>query len=561
MHWCSWIDYEISCFWSFRSGRRYCAGFNSRKKGSFVRVHELVVNIFAKFDATPRAHRSWCKVSWCDCSSNFGVQRLRSWGSHFWVIPRDGSFLHRILIWCHVPWENLTACFDPNFPCSRRMLENALSGTLNWQTEKWSSSAKLQVPDWMITKSKKEELESVGELSQECSQIVLKCWYVARIGRPDILRSVNKLARAVAKWTQACDRRLARLISYIHYTNDYRQYCHVGNTAQHCRQGLVSRLRFCCRPWGLNINFGESLMYLWKPNICPHQLDVQEANVSIPQFYRIWNHFVGCWTANGWTACSRPLGLGDRSVTFIEQYQNTNQPSSRKLFAESQIQTQTKGKPRCWSIVACEPRHHKHTFFSRRVSGVHLWRQWSSDKNDHQGQKTNNETRVKNPQSCSWLVIRQNDFGAKDPNQMCWHQKPTRRQLSKGSFTRDEWCHLIRLLNIMNSSMFSCSHFLSHRKLSVMSKRAHESSSKEGSAVAKPRPMNLVSRNLVSAKKMILRKILVIRIARWIKNWIRVVFHPAAGNWRETSTQTPQCILKRDNKMTLNLPAPGNWGG
>ena len=37
---------------------------------------------------------------------------------------------------------------------------------------------------------------------------------LARIGRPDILSSVNKFARAVAKWTQACDRRLARLISF-----------------------------------------------------------------------------------------------------------------------------------------------------------------------------------------------------------------------------------------------------------------------------------------------------------------------------------------------------------
>ena len=27
-------------------------------------------------------------------------------------------------------------------------------------------------------------------------------------------------------------------ISYIHHTSDYRQYCHVGNTAQHCRLGL-----------------------------------------------------------------------------------------------------------------------------------------------------------------------------------------------------------------------------------------------------------------------------------------------------------------------------------
>ena len=32
--------------------------------------------------------------------------------------------------------------------------------------------------------SKEEENESVGELSTVCSQIVLKCLYLARIGRP-----------------------------------------------------------------------------------------------------------------------------------------------------------------------------------------------------------------------------------------------------------------------------------------------------------------------------------------------------------------------------------------
>ena len=53
-----------------------------------------------------------------------------------------------------------------------------------------------------------------------------------------MLWSVNKLARAVTKWTQACDKRLAKLISDIHHTHEFRQYCHVGNTAQHCRMGL-----------------------------------------------------------------------------------------------------------------------------------------------------------------------------------------------------------------------------------------------------------------------------------------------------------------------------------
>ena len=47
----------------------------------------------------------------------------------------------------------------------------------------------------MTTTLKKKEIKSVGELSQVCSQIVLKCLYLARIGRPDILWSVNKLAR------------------------------------------------------------------------------------------------------------------------------------------------------------------------------------------------------------------------------------------------------------------------------------------------------------------------------------------------------------------------------
>ena len=48
----------------------------------------------------------------------------------------------------------------------------------------------------------------------------------------------EQLARSITKWTKACDKRLIRLISYIHHTCDYKQYCHVGNTAKQCRLGL-----------------------------------------------------------------------------------------------------------------------------------------------------------------------------------------------------------------------------------------------------------------------------------------------------------------------------------
>ena len=97
---------------------------------------------------------------------------------------------------------------------------------------------KVSTPCLVDHRFKQEEFESVEELSEVCSQFVLNCLYLARIGRLDILWSVNELARSVTKWTRACDKCLARLISRIHHTNDFRQYCHVGNTAHHCRLGF-----------------------------------------------------------------------------------------------------------------------------------------------------------------------------------------------------------------------------------------------------------------------------------------------------------------------------------
>ena len=45
--------------------------------------------------------------------------------------------------------------------------------------------------------------------------------------------SVSDAHRAGAHRHQnkQCDKRLNRLISYIHHTCEYRQYCHVGNTS------------------------------------------------------------------------------------------------------------------------------------------------------------------------------------------------------------------------------------------------------------------------------------------------------------------------------------------
>ena len=133
---------------------------------------------------------------------------------------------------------------------------------------------------------KEEEMKSVGELSSVCSQNVLKCLYLARIGRPDILWSVNKLARSITKWTKASDKRLNRLISYIHHTCEYKQYCHVGKTAKQCRLGLFQDSDFA-GDLDSKIHFWRNIVRFWKSYICSNKLDVQETNCCFSQFNRI----------------------------------------------------------------------------------------------------------------------------------------------------------------------------------------------------------------------------------------------------------------------------------
>ena len=100
--------------------------------------------------------------------------------------------------------------------------------------------------------------------------------------------------------------------------------------------------------------------------------------------------------------------------------------------------------------------------------------------------KSHNETCFQDPQSCAWLVIRSNQFGPKNPNQVHRHQKPTCRHATKGNFTRDEWNHLMCLFNISHFSSTVCSE--------GMAQRVQQDSGEER-VTAKSRPMmSLIAR-------------------------------------------------------------------
>ena len=176
----------------------------------------------------------------------YSIKKLIWENQHFslimysWDVLEDNVKSAKILLTIAEP------CLSHEFP--RVELKNdharkicaSLRGPTIWKVmprNVWNDIVKVSTP-CIDDHHFKEELKSVGELSKVCSQIVLKCLYLARIGRPDILWSVNNLARSITKWTKTCDKRLSLLISYIHHTCEYKQYCSVGNTAKQCRLGL-----------------------------------------------------------------------------------------------------------------------------------------------------------------------------------------------------------------------------------------------------------------------------------------------------------------------------------
>ena len=137
------------------------------------------------------------------------------------------------------------------------MLQNAWRDTANWQTKTQNSWTNFQVLAWMITISRNRNLNQLEIYQKYAHKFSFNpCAWREMVDPTFCGQSINLLDQS-QKWTRACDKRFACLISYIQSTSDYRPYCHVGNTAQHCRLGFISRLRFCWRPWGLKINLGE----------------------------------------------------------------------------------------------------------------------------------------------------------------------------------------------------------------------------------------------------------------------------------------------------------------
>ena len=326
---------------------------------------------------------------------------------------------------------------------------------------------------------KEEKLNSVGEVSQVCSQIVLKCLYLARIGRPDILCSVNKLARSITKWTKACDKRLNRLISYIHHTCEYKQYCHVGNTAKQCRLGLFQDSDFAGDLEDSKSTSGGTLCICGSHTLvpiswmCKKQTAVSHSSteseiISLDSGLRL----------DGLPA----LKFWDLIGSVFGSMTQTSERTERPVVTERSQKSQ--GKINVLNNIDCVPSNvqssHQEALlyvFEDNEAVIKMIIKGRSPTMRH----VSRTHRV----ALDWLFDRIN----LDPKIQIKYID-TKNQLAdiltKGNFTCDEWNHLLCLFNISHFSSAVCS--------DTMAKRSQQDSGGER-VTAKSRPMtNLIAR-------------------------------------------------------------------
>ena len=109
---------------------------------------------------------------------------------------------------------------------------------------KADSLKKVATPGMDDHQLKPEDFETEGSLSKDAPKIIMKALYGARLVRFELLWPICSSARNVSKWTRACDKRLHRLMCYIHHTPEHSLESYVGDNAEDCHPVLFSDADF-----------------------------------------------------------------------------------------------------------------------------------------------------------------------------------------------------------------------------------------------------------------------------------------------------------------------------
>ena len=274
----------------------------------------------------------------------------------------------------------------------------------------------------------------------------------------------------MTKWIEARDRRLNRLISYIHHTCEYKQYCYVGNTAKQRRLGLFQDSDFAGDLEDSTSTSGGTLCVFW---MCKKQTSVSHSSteseiISLDAGLRL----------DGLLA----LELWDLIVSVLGYMTQTTERTVRPVIIDRSHKSQ--GKINALKNIDCVPSNvqssHQEALlyvFEDNKAVIKMIIKGRSPTMRH----VSRTHRV----ALDWLFDRIN-LDSKIKIKYIDTKNQLADILTKRNFTRDEWNHLLCLFNISHFSSTVCS--------DIMAKRSQQDSGEE-QVTAKSRPMmNLIAR-------------------------------------------------------------------
>ena len=144
----------------------------------------------------------------------------------------------------------------------------------------------------------------------------MKALYGARFVRFEPLWPICSSAREVSKWTRACDKRLHRLMCYIHHTPDHSLESFVGDDAQHCHVVWYSDADFAGDLVQAKSTSGLYLAVVGPNRFAPINCQLQKADLRRALVNRVRDCGRRARSPHRRPTSLSILGVGDRTAWY-----------------------------------------------------------------------------------------------------------------------------------------------------------------------------------------------------------------------------------------------------
>ena len=199
------------------------------------------------------------------------------------------------------------------------MERNVWKDIANWQTKQRKNYTKSQLHVLTTISSKKKKWDQLENFARRLFWHVYT-WHVLEGLLFD--GPWTNLLVQFQKWTWSWWQSFGAF-DLLQTSHKWIQFS-FGKYSTTTQRRIVSRLRFCRRPWRLKVDIRWNFVHFRKPYICANKLDVLETDISFTQLNGSWSHFSWCRFTHGRYSRAWSLGFGYWSVAFFTKTDQQN---------------------------------------------------------------------------------------------------------------------------------------------------------------------------------------------------------------------------------------------